>query len=82
VVALELDDISITERKGQVIVRQGKGLKERVVPLSRMARAATSEYLAERLSVNAKNGMVQNQAIAPLQLNEQKSNLKQAKHFN
>jgi hypothetical protein len=27
-------------------------------------------------------GMVQNQAIAPLQLNEQKSNLKQAKHFS
>jgi hypothetical protein len=29
-----------------------------------------------------KFGMVQNQAIAPLQLNEQKSNLKQAKHFS
>ena len=40
VVALELDDVSITERKGRVVVRQGKGLKERVVPLSRMARAA------------------------------------------
>jgi hypothetical protein len=26
--------------------------------------------------------MVQNQAIAPLQLNEQKINLKQAKHFS
>jgi hypothetical protein len=31
---------------------------------------------------HAEKGMVQNQAIAPLQLNEQKSNLKQAKHFS
>lgn len=55
VVALELDDVSITERKGQVVVRQGKGLKERIVPLSRMARAALGEYLAERPSFNTQS---------------------------
>lgn len=58
VAALELDDVSITERKGQVVVRRGKGLKERVVPLSRMARAAMSEYMAERPSFNAKSVFV------------------------
>lgn len=58
VAALELDDVSVTERKGQVVVRQGKGLKERVVPLSRMARAAMSEYLAERPSFNVKSVFV------------------------
>lgn len=58
VAALELDDVSVTERKGQVMVRQGKGLKERVVPLSRMARAAMSEYLAERPSFNVKSVFV------------------------
>lgn len=58
VVALELDDVSITERKGQVVVRRGKGLKERIVPLSRMARAALSEYLAERPSIKAESVFV------------------------
>lgn len=65
VVALELDDVSITERKGQVVVRLGKGLKKRVVPLSRMARAAMSEYLAERPSFNAQSLFV-SQAGKPL----------------
>ena len=55
VVALELDDVLMTERKGQVLVRQGKELKERIVPLSRMARAALGEYLAERPAFNAKS---------------------------
>jgi site-specific recombinase XerD len=48
VVSLDLDDLTISERKGQVIVRQGKGLKERTVPLSRLARLALEEYLGVR----------------------------------
>ena len=52
VVALELDDVSISERKGQAVMRQGKGLKERTVPLSRLARAALEDYLVERPSFN------------------------------
>lgn len=33
-------------------MRQGKGLKERTVPLSRLARAALGDYFAERPSFN------------------------------
>lgn len=48
VIALRPDDIQMSERKGQVIIRQGKGLKERTVPLSRMARVEVGAYGAER----------------------------------
>lgn len=50
VIALRSDDIQTSERKGQVVIRQGKGLKERTVPLSRSARAEVAAYLAERPS--------------------------------
>jgi site-specific recombinase XerC len=50
VVSLNLDDLTISERKGQVVVRQGKGLKERSVPLSRLARVALEEWLEVRPS--------------------------------
>jgi site-specific recombinase XerD len=39
-VALEWRDITISERKGDVIVRAGKGCKPRTVPIARTARAA------------------------------------------
>lgn len=48
VIALQADSLTMSERKGQVVVRQGKGLKERTVPLSRLARAALEEYLEKR----------------------------------
>jgi site-specific recombinase XerD len=44
VIALHVDDIEISERKGQVVIRQGKGMKERTVPLSRAARAEVEAY--------------------------------------
>lgn len=47
-VALNRDDVQISDRKGSVIVRHGKGDKERVVPLVREVRRALSEYLATR----------------------------------
>jgi site-specific recombinase XerD len=50
VTALRLSDVQTSERKGQVLIRQGKGLKERTVPLSRMARAELAAYLAVRPS--------------------------------
>lgn len=50
VVALNHDDLTMSERKGEVRVRQGKGLKERTVPLSRQARRALQAYLAVRPS--------------------------------
>jgi len=48
VLALQADDLTMSERKGQVMVRQGKGLKERTVPLNRLARVALEEYLEKR----------------------------------
>lgn len=50
VVSLNQDDLAMSERKGQVVIRQGKGLKERTVPLSRLSRVALEAYLAERPS--------------------------------
>jgi len=46
--ALRLSDVSISERKGQLVVRSGKGSKYRVVPLNADARKALSDYLAVR----------------------------------
>ena len=45
---LQLDDISISDRKGKVFVRQGKGDKQRTVPLNKEARQAIKAWLAER----------------------------------
>jgi integrase/recombinase XerC len=45
---LQLDDISLSDRKGEVFVRQGKGDKQRTVPLNKKARQAISAWLAER----------------------------------
>ena len=49
--ALTLRDISISERKGSVTVRSGKGSKYRVVPLNLDARRAIEQYLAVRPTV-------------------------------
>ena len=47
-VALGREDVTLSPRKGQVRVRQGKGGKERTVPLSRQARAELQAYLDAR----------------------------------
>jgi integrase/recombinase XerD len=47
-VALRLADVTLSERKGQLVVRSGKGSKYRVVPLNADARKAVSDYLAVR----------------------------------
>src|SRR4051795_399241 len=46
--ALRLADVTLGERKGQLVVRAGKGSKYRVVPLNVDARKAVSDYLAVR----------------------------------
>jgi site-specific recombinase XerD len=46
--ALRTSDVTITERKGQLVVRAGKGSKYRVVPLNADARKAVSDYLTIR----------------------------------
>jgi len=48
VVNLRLKDVLISERKGRVIVRQGKGGKWREVPLNAPARKALQDYLNVR----------------------------------
>jgi site-specific recombinase XerD len=47
-IALRLADVTLSERKGQLVVRAGKGSKYRVVPLNADARKAVSDYLAVR----------------------------------
>ena len=46
--ALQLGDVKLGERSGQVTVRRGKGDRYREVPLNADARQALREYLAER----------------------------------
>src|SRR4051812_50135753 len=45
---LEVDDVRLTQRTGELVIRHGKGDRRRVVPLSRPARAALREWLADR----------------------------------
>jgi site-specific recombinase XerD len=46
--ALNIDDVPISERKGLVIVRQGKGDAYREVPLHKEARTSLDAYIQER----------------------------------
>jgi len=46
--ALELDDVTLNDRSGKVIVRSGKGRKYREIPLHKEARKALAAYLEVR----------------------------------
>lgn len=46
VVRLRAEDIEISERKGKVVVRSGKGMKRREIPLGLDARNMVREWLA------------------------------------
>lgn len=46
--AMQLDDIQLSERKGSVLVQNGKGGKQRSVPLNSDARKALQEWLVVR----------------------------------
>lgn len=48
VAGLELDDLAISERSGQVVCRHGKGNKQRIVPLPLEARRVLGQYLESR----------------------------------
>ena len=48
VVSLELEDLTLGPRSGQVVCRQGKGSKQRMVPLSLEARRLLTAYLETR----------------------------------
>ena len=47
-VALDRQDVEISQRKGSVTVRNGKGYKYRTVPLDKEARRYLQDYLDER----------------------------------
>jgi integrase/recombinase XerD len=51
-VALDKGDVEINERSGSLIVRAGKGNKERSIPLNVEARRAIQKYLDERSDDN------------------------------
>ena len=55
VIGLDLDDVSITPRSGQVICRHGKGNKLRIVPLPVEARRLLSIYLECRPPTQAQS---------------------------
>jgi integrase/recombinase XerC len=46
--ALTLSDLELSDRKGKVIVRQGKGSKRREIPLNQTARQAIRDWLDVR----------------------------------
>ncbi len=48
IVALDRDDVEISERKGTLRVRNGKGKMERTIPLNAETRRALTKYLEER----------------------------------
>ncbi len=52
-VGLELGDAEINRRSGQVVIRRGKGNKQRIVPLSVEARRLLSAYLECRPPVDS-----------------------------
>lgn len=53
IVELRMSDITLDERKGSAIVREGKGTKRRVIPLNAKARKALIEYLRFRPDVES-----------------------------
>jgi site-specific recombinase XerC len=53
---LEVDDVRLTQRTGELVIRHGKGDRRRVVPLSRPARAALREWLVDRAGHHSRPG--------------------------
>jgi site-specific recombinase XerD len=56
VVALDVDDLRISPRKGIVVVRSGKGDSYREVPLNALARQVLSEWLEQRKQLDVVDG--------------------------
>ncbi|MBE2914148.1 tyrosine-type recombinase/integrase [Anoxybacillus flavithermus] len=52
-VASEKTDVTISQRKGEVIIRKGKGAKERKIPLNSETRRAITKYLEQRTDDNS-----------------------------
>lgn len=63
---LRLADLAISERKGSLVVRSGKGDKDRVLPLNNDVRLALAAYLAVRPTTAADDVFI-GQRSGPLQ---------------
>lgn len=64
-VSLQLKDVTISQRKGEVLIRHGKGMKERFVPLGHCVRQALEAYLSVR-PVDVSNWLFISSAHRPL----------------
>jgi integrase/recombinase XerC len=53
IVQLRLNDMTLDERKGNVVVREGKGTKRREIPLNSRVRKAMLEYLRVRPDIES-----------------------------
>jgi integrase/recombinase XerC len=53
-IGLNVNDLTFTERTGKVVFRNGKGGKERIVPLPAPARGAVREWLQRRPQTQSK----------------------------
>jgi integrase/recombinase XerC len=53
IIQLRLSDIILDDRKGSVIVREGKGTKRREIPLNNKARKAMLDYLQVRPEIES-----------------------------
>ncbi len=53
IIQLRLSDIILDDRKGSVIVREGKGTKRREIPLNARARKAMLDYLQVRPEIGS-----------------------------
>lgn len=70
IIQLRISDLIIDERRGIVVVREGKGTKRREIPLNAKARKALLDYLQMRpdvetndLFLGQRNGGVQSKTI-------------------
>jgi site-specific recombinase XerD len=64
--ALELRDVELKARSGNLLVRRGKGLKERCAPLSVEARSALNAYISVRPSSSRNDALFLSRTFGPL----------------
>lgn len=64
-VALRRKDVTLSQRKGELLVRHGKGMKERSIPLGLKVRQALSAYLKVRPE-NEGNWLFISRTLRPL----------------
>ena len=61
--SLQMSDVSLYERSGQVRIRDGKGRKERFVPLNASIRKALQNYLDQRKSKLENKILAENESL-------------------